>query len=142
MPALKTYDLFISHAWKYGDEYDRLVNLLSQAKYFHFRNYSAPKEKPLLNLDATDVTTKGQIAAAIDRKIRPVNCVLVISGMYAAYREWMDYEIDTALEMEKPIIGVKPWGAKRIPDKVFIAADEMVDWNTTSIVDAIRRLSI
>ena len=25
MPSLKTYDLFISHAWLYGDDYDNLI---------------------------------------------------------------------------------------------------------------------
>lgn len=47
MPNLKTYDLFISHAWKYGDDYDRLVALLDSALYFSYRNYSAPKDKPI-----------------------------------------------------------------------------------------------
>mgnify|MGYP001093457326 CR=1 FL=1 len=142
MPDLKTYDIFISHAWRYGNEYTRLVNLLLGAKNFYFRNYSAPKEKPLHNLDSTDVKTKTQIEKAIDRKISPVNCVLVISGMYAAYRKWMEYEISKAFEMGKPIIGVEPWGSKRIPEDVIQFADEMVGWNTDSIVDAIRRLSL
>ena len=34
MPPLKTYDLFISHAWKYDDDYYRLVKLLENAIYF------------------------------------------------------------------------------------------------------------
>lgn len=28
MPALTHYHLFISHAWKYDEDYDRLENLL------------------------------------------------------------------------------------------------------------------
>ena len=89
MPALKTYDLFISHAWQYGDSYNRLNDMLSSAPNFYYRNYSAPMDKPLHNLNGTDVTTKNQIKAAIDRKIRCSNCVIVISGMYTTYREWM-----------------------------------------------------
>ena len=42
MPQLKIYDLFISHAWKYGEEYDRLISLLNAAPYFYYRDYSAP----------------------------------------------------------------------------------------------------
>lgn len=26
MPSLRTYDLFISHAWSYGDDYYRIVD--------------------------------------------------------------------------------------------------------------------
>lgn len=138
MPELKQYNIFISHAWRYGKEYDKLVSLLDGAKNFCYYNYSAPKEKPLHNLDATDAKTKGQIAAAIDRKIAPASCVLVISGMYASYREWMQYEIDKALALGKPIIGIIPWGQEKVPDYVRSAADIMTGWNTESIVDAIR----
>ena len=142
MPTLKTYDLFISHAWKYGDDYNRLVDLLDKAPYFTYRNYSAPKDKPLQNLDSSDVTTKNQIKAAIDRKITPVNCVLVISGMYIPYREWMQYEINTAKDKKKPIVAIKPWGNEKVPVAVSSVADEVVNWNTESIVSAIRKHSL
>ncbi len=138
----KSYNLFISHAWKYGSEYDRLVELLDKKHGFSYNNYSAPKHKPLQNLDSTDVTKKLEIMKAIDRKISPASCVLVISGMYVLYREWMQYEIDTAIKMKKPIIGVEPWGSERIPVAVSSVANEMVGWNTDSIVCAIKRLSL
>lgn len=136
----RTYNLFISHAWRYGDEYKRLTDLLDSAVGFSYNNYSAPKYKPLHNLDSTDVTKKFEIKQAIDRKILPSSCVLVISGMYAAHREWMQYEIDTAVRMNKPIIGIRPWGSERIPTAVGDAANEMVGWNTSSIISAIHRL--
>lgn len=141
MPNLRNYHIFISHAWRYGDEYNRLVNMLNTAPYFSYYNYSAPREKPLHNLDATDVTTKSQIKAAIDRKIAPSNCVLVISGMYTVHREWMQYEIDTAVRMRKPIIAVRPWGSKVMPISIVSVATEIIGWNTSSIIDAIRRNS-
>ncbi len=78
----------------------------------------------------------------LDDQIRPAQCVVVIAGMYAAYRKWIQYEIDKAQEWGKPIIGLRPWGAERIPQEVVNAADEMVYWNTSSIVDAIRRRSL
>ena len=138
MPSLFNYHIFISHAWKYGTEYDRLVNLLDNATYFSYYNYSAPKEKPLQNLNCTDVNTRTEIKAAIDRKISLCNCVLVISGMYERYREWMKYEIDTAKRFNKPIIAIIPCGNAIIPVEVRNAATEIVGWNTNSIVAAIR----
>ncbi|MFB0920225.1 MAG: TIR domain-containing protein [Oscillospiraceae bacterium] len=141
MPKLFDYHVFISHAWKYGDEYDRLVRLLDNASNFAYYNYSAPAEKPLQNLNSTDVTTKNQIKAAIDRKISASSCVLVISGMYTAYREWMQYEIDSAKSMRKPIIAIRPWGSQVMPTVVSLAATEIVGWNTDSVISAIRRHS-
>ncbi len=141
MPQLFNYHIFISHAWKYGEEYNRLVRLLDNAPYFSYYNYSAPEHKPLHNLDSTEVTTKSQIMAAIDSKISSCNCVLVIAGMYAAYREWMQYEIMSAVKKNKPIIAIKPFGNTVMPTFVSTYADEIVNWNTDSIVGAIRRHS-
>lgn len=139
MPTLFNYHIFISHAWRYGNEYDRLIRLLNAAPNFSYYNYSAPKDKPLQNLDASDVVTKSEIKAAIDRKIRASSCVLVISGMYTTYREWMQYEISAAQRMGKPIIAIRPYGAQMMPFAVSSVATETVGWNTDSIVSAIRR---
>ncbi|MDP9380352.1 MAG: TIR domain-containing protein [Chloroflexota bacterium] len=65
-----------------------------------------------------------------------------MSTMYANYRKWIQYEIDRAQEWGKPIVGIRPWGAERIPAEVTDAADEMVYWSTDSVVAAIRRHSL
>ena len=137
MPYLKDYRLFISHAWKYGANYDGLIQLLDNAPLFSYYNYSAPKEKPLFPPGTPYTST--EIAEKITSKIRPAQITLVISGMYAAYSDWMKYEIDESKRMGKPIIGVYPWGQTNSPSYVTLNAVEMVRWNTTSIVDAIRR---
>ena len=136
MPYLKTYDMFISHAWRYNDEYYRLVNLLRSAIYFRWRNYSVPEHDPL------DAYSTPRLKAALDRQIRPVNAVLIVSGMYVNYREWIQYEIEVAQKYNKPIIGIRPWGAERIPIEVQLSAKIMVGWNTGSIVDAVRKYAI
>lgn len=142
MPVLKDYHVFISHAWKYGDEYNRLVNLLNCAKNFSWKNYSAPSDNPLKNLNGSNVTNKSDITNAIKRKILPSNIVLVISGMYANNREWMEKEIQFAQELGKPIIAIKPFGNTLMPTYITIVADTIVGWNTDSIVSAIRYHSI
>lgn len=137
MPALRNYDIFISHAWKYNDEYYRLESLLAEAPNFQYRNFSVPKHDPLIDPG----TTVGQrkLEDLLDRQIRPSQCVLVIAGMYAAHRFWMDKEIGFAQSYDKPIIGVIPWGQERVPESVQAAAIEMVGWNTNSIINSVRR---
>lgn len=138
---MKTYNIFISHAWAYGDAYSRMISMLNRSPEFAYRNYSAPEDNPLKNLDGGNVKNKSQIKDAIDRKISPASCVLVLSGMYAAHSEWMGYEISTSIRMRKPIIGIVPWGNERIPEIVANSANEIVRWNTESIVDAIKKYS-
>lgn len=142
MPYLKTYDIFISHAWKYGDHYKNLIRLLYEAPNFSFRNYSAPEDNPLKTPDGIFVSNKKQIQDAIERKIKPVNAVLVISGMYYPHREWMQFEIDTALNYNKPIIALKPHHYQRMPSIIQEVATDIVSWNTASIVSSIRTHSI
>ena len=140
MSYLKTYDLFVSHSWRYGGEYDRMVKLLENAPNFYWRNYSSPEHDPAIDRD-TDYG-RNKLIAALKNQIMPANCVIILSGMYAAYSYWIKKEINIALSYAKPIIGVKPWGGQRIPQGVQEVGDEIVGWNTSSIVSAIRNHSI
>ena len=139
MPALYDYRIFISHAWRYGDEYNRLVNLLDASPWFSYYNYSAPKEKPLAL--SSPHASYHEIAQAITAKIQRAQVVLVIGGMYTLYHDWMKYEVDEALRMGKPIIVIMPWGSSYIPVDLRAKASKVVGWNATSIVSAIRELT-
>jgi hypothetical protein len=67
-----------------------------------------------------------------------VNCVLIISGMYAAHNYWIQTEIDITKAYRKPIVGLIPLRQERIPLAVQQAANELAAWRTDSVVDAIR----
>lgn len=138
MPVLKTYDLFLSHMWRKIDnsEYYRLENLLKQANNFSWRNYSVPEHDPL------GTKTDKELREALNHQIRPINCFLIISGMYANHRKWIQEELEIAKSYGKSIIGIIPQGQERTPVEVQNAAKEMVGWNTDSIVTAVRKWSI
>jgi len=140
MPQLKTYDLFLSHAWFYSEGYRKFFDLIAEAPNFRFRNYSVPQHDPLI--DPNTKIGKARLIQMLDDQIRPVNCFLVMSGMYAAYKDWIQIEIDIARKYNKPIVGLIPWGQQRVPENVQVVAHELVRWNTISMVDAIRRVSI
>lgn len=140
MPQLKTYDLFISHAWFYSKGYNRVVELLNDANNFQWRNYSVPEHDPVV--DPNTETGKRKLTKELDQQIRPVNCFLVMAGIYASYKYWIQKEVEIAQSYGKPIIGLIPWGQERTPAYIQNVADEMVNWNTSSIVSAIRNNSI
>ena len=133
MPALKTYDIFISHAWSHNDDYYRLIDLLNAAPNFKWRNYSVPEHDP------ADANSATKLREALKRQMRPVNVVLILSGMYAVHSDWIEFEVEFAESMDKPMVGIRPRGQERIPKYVVGAVEEMVGWNTSSIVSAIRR---
>lgn len=108
-------------------------------RWFSFYNYSAPQEKPLAlsSSNATDA----EIEQAITAKIKNAQVVLVIGGMYELYHKWMKYEVDEAMRMGKPIIAIMPWGQSYMPVELQAKATQIVGWNSTSIVKAIRDLA-
>lgn len=136
--APKTYRLFISHAWAYSSGYVRMVGFLDGAPRFVWKNYSAPADKPVV-AEGTLVGRR-RLRQELADQIRPTGCIIVLAGMYVAHKEWIQAEIDIAADWGKPILGVRPWGAQRTPTAVSGIADELVNWNTASIVSAIRRL--
>lgn len=138
MPPLYNYRIFISHAWKYNEDYRRLVALLDNAPLFEYYNYSAPQEKPL-QLSSPQASTF-EIKNAISQKIKNAQVVLVLGGMYYEYHSWMKYEVDEAERMNKPIIVIMPWGNKIMPIELSQQANIIVGWSTNSIINAIRSL--
>lgn len=133
MPELYVYKLFISHAWGYNESYYRLYNMLVQAPNFRFANYSVPKHDPV------DAGNKTKLGEELRQQIRPVNVVLILGGMYVNYSEWIQFEIDYADYLGKPIIGIRPWNAQLMPNAVQNISKEVVGWSTSNIVSAIRR---
>jgi len=134
----KTYHLFISHSWAYSDAYEKLVALLDKDENFIYKNYSVPKDDP--------VHTKGtdkELYDAIKEQISHASVVLILAGVYSSYSKWIDKEIkiaQTEFEEEKPIIAIEPWGAEKTSKKVKEAANQIVKWNSKSIIDAIKEL--
>lgn len=54
----------------------------------------------------------------------------------------MQFELDYAKQKNKPIVAIKPRGNVIMPTEITDVADEVVNWNTDSIVTAIRNNSL
>ena len=112
-----------------------VVNRLNKTPNFLNANYSVPMHDPV------DANNNTKLKKELCKQIRPVNVVIILSGMYVAHSDWIQFEIDYAKELNQSILGVKPWGATKMPKAVQDTADEIVGWNTSTIVSAIRSLS-
>lgn len=129
----KTYTIFISHSWTYIDDLNNLKSLLENRGYFNVQFEEATPDVPINSDNAYYIRQR------LKQKILNSDVVLGIAGIYASYSEWMVWELDKALELGKPIIGVVPRGAERVSTVVSSRANEVVRWNTDSIVEAIRK---
>lgn len=134
--SLRDYHILISHSWDYSDGYRTIKDWFDSTSYFMWSDYSVPIERPI------DARSKAELQQKITNRILNCSCVIVLSGMYVAYSEWIDFEIETALRYNKPIIGVKPRGQMRVPYAVSSNADIMVGWTRDSIVSAVREYAL
>lgn len=133
---LKTYNLFISHAWDYNSDYYNLEYLLSNYPYFSYKNYSVPQH------DALNTKNNTELEEALNRQIAPTSVVLIIAGMYYNHRKWIQKEIEIAKAKGKPIIVIRPRGAVRMPAELISDDYIRVNWNSSSIVQAIKENSL
>ena len=134
----KTYNLFISHSWNYSDAYEKLLNLLDKDTSFSYKNYSVPKDDPV----HTNGTDK-ELYQAIKEQMSHASVVLIMAGVYSTYSKWINKEIKIAQEEfnnPKPIIAIEPWASTNTSTVMKDAADEIVRWNSKSIIDAIKEL--
>ncbi|MEM6925643.1 MAG: TIR domain-containing protein [Myxococcota bacterium] len=128
------YNLFVSHRWSHDGTYHGLLQLLDRAPAFPYRNYSVPQHYSWPEDTPEDVLVEG-----LRRQIRYSSCVVVCAGVNATYSDWIELELAIAAEeFGKPIVGVKPHGAKRVSGLVRDYADEIVGWRKASIEGAIR----
>ena len=135
---MSQYHLFISHSWTYSDHYDGLVNLLDQAPRFQYTNLSIPEDDP------AHVGSKKELSRAIRNQMESCGILLVLAGVYATYSKWIEKEMNIArssFPAPKPILAIRPFGGVGISNEVRAKANRIVDWNTNSIVNAIRELA-
>lgn len=135
MPALRTYSLFISHSWKYGGHYYNIYNLLGQKPLFKFRNLSIPEHDPL------DISRDYELEAHLVRRMKMSHVAIFIGGMYCNSSKWIKKELKYAKNHGIPIILLMPQGQLRTPTFLQNMADVVVNWNSTSLVKAIRDCS-
>ncbi|WP_338438685.1 TIR domain-containing protein [Synechococcus elongatus] len=136
MPQINSRNLFISHSWSYSDAYDKLVQLIDKAPNFKYKNYSVPKNDPIHNAN-----NDKELEKAIEKQMISCNVVIIMAGKYATYSKWIQKEIKIAQKYSKPILAIRPWANEQVSSVVVNASDKLVNWNTESIVSAIRELN-
>lgn len=128
----KNYKIFISHSWAHHADLIALRNLLNSRGYFNVEFTEASKETPINSLSAIYIKSR------LKDKIINSDVVLALAGIYASHSEWMEWELDTAVKNNIPIIGIIPRGQERISTVVYSRSKVDVKWYTESIIEAIR----
>ncbi|SFR53443.1 TIR domain-containing protein [Litoreibacter janthinus] len=134
--------VFISHSWKYSEHYQKLSEWLFIEKWnvdgapLVFNDTSVPKENPIHNAPNTQA-----LRDAIYSRINNSNVVVIPTGLYANYSNWIQKEIDGARCYSRPILAVNPWAQKKASSVVSNAAAEQVGWTKQSVANGVWQLA-
>jgi len=118
----RTYKLFISYINDGDEEYDLFLSKLDASYDFQYKN-CAIHDKIL--------------SGDIKKQMKPVDVVVILSGLVSKDKSFLNRQIDVAKELRKPIVVIRPYGMENVPFELEEIAADVVGWNTPCIVDAI-----
>lgn len=132
-------DVFISHAWRFHDDWTRMGEVLSRVQRPVVRNFSIPWHDPAL--DPNSSLGGRLIRENLESQIKPVHGVLVLASVFASKsaRGWLELELEFANAHGKPIFGVPAFGRQDVPGDFAALCHELVSWEPSEIVSAIQR---
>ena len=124
--------IFVSHVFEKSDDYLRIFEYLESSHNFYYRNCSAPEHSPGFDREAMKERLRQEISTA--------EVVIIPSALYRTQKEWLDFQVNCAKGLDKPVIVLESFGVKeKLPVQLEALADEVIEWNERTLVDAIRR---
>lgn len=137
MEKAKSYDLFLTHAWRFHDDWVRFLELMDNIPGIAWRNFSLPWHDPAMTPD-TEAGSRF-IRNFLESQIIPVQGVILLAGVYEvkSNRRWLDTEIEMARKHNKPIIGIPAIGKETIPIEVSSLCDAVGGWDGEKLIGII-----
>jgi hypothetical protein len=124
--------VFVGHGFELSEDYMRVFEYLESSHNFYYRNCSSPDKRGSFEREALREELRRQIALA--------EVAIFPSTLYRTHRDWIDFELNCAKGMEKPVIVLESFGVKeKLPVQLEALADETIEWNERTLVDAIKR---
>jgi len=123
-------NIFISHRWKYSEDYYNLTGKLKEYG-LDYLNYSVPEHDPF------DKAKVAKIKEDLANQVKQCNYFLIFANMAIANSSWIEHEIKIAQVYNKPILAVKPFSYAGSIPKIIQDADTEggpVGFNTPAII--------
>lgn len=121
-------DIFISHAWRFHEEWKSLVNILDDINEIEWRNFSVPWHDPALR--PTNEIGMTSITNTLKAQIIPCNVCFFITDLYLhkSNSKWLDLAKKFAYEYKIPnyYIGIKN-------TKNFESKENFITWEKNSL---------
>lgn len=137
----KTHDVFVTHAWRYHDDWNRLCSVLNSVSEFRWRNFSVPWYDPAMDINSA--LGAQFVNEWLESQIRPCHVVVALEGVYAikSARRWFVDEISLARKFQIPI-GVLPvFGQMAVGCEVSKMGDRILSWDPQQLARSLTEIS-
>jgi len=133
-----TYDIFLTHAWRYHDDWNRFVSLLDGVEGFEWRNFSLPWYDPAF--DPRTPVGERMVLKSLEAQIAPAHCCIVLASVFEtrSARQWVDLEIGIARRLGKPLLGAPPHNGTSLPAELEQLIDRVIPWEGAAAVRTIK----
>jgi hypothetical protein len=124
--------VFVAHGFEPNEDYLRVFEYLESSKNFYYLNCSSNDPRGVADLN--------KLRDEMRRQINLAEVAIVPSALYRTQRDWIDFALNCAKGLEKAVIVLEAFGVKeKLPVQLEALADEVIEWNERTLVDAIRR---
>jgi hypothetical protein len=140
MDTTKKYDIFVTHAWRFHEDWTKFSELMDKIPGVAWRNFSLPWHDPAMSPN-TEVGGRF-IRSFLEGQIIPVHVVVLLAGVYEirSARRWVDMEVEMARKHSKPIIGIPAINKETVPDEVSALCDASSGWDGARLIATISEL--
>jgi hypothetical protein len=137
----RIYDLFITHAWRYHDDWTRVGELFDKFLGDSWRNFSVPWYDPALDPN-TEVGNR-LVRRWLEQQIVPTCGVILLSSVYEnkSARKWVVLEVELGRKYQKRIVGLPTFGTTDMAPEAASLADVQCPWDAQQIIAALDSAS-
>ncbi len=129
----KKIPVFITHAWRFHDDWNRLAHMMEQIPDSPWVNYSVPWYDPAIRVHSN--TGKEKLSSILLAQVIPAQFVIFLCGPYSAKSAhiWFDKALDIALERKKEILLLPGYANQEFlaPDR--IATARRISWDLEEV---------
>lgn len=134
----RIYDLFITHAWRYHDDWTRVGEMFDKLLGNSWRNFSVPWYDPAL--DPNTEVGKRLVHRWLEQQIVPTCGVIILSSVYEnkSAQKWSVLEVELARKYQKLVVGLPTFGAAHMAPEAAALVDVQCPWDAKQIIAALN----
>jgi len=132
---MKTLNIFISNACKYGVNYDKIVDCLNKNKDFLWNNTANP-------MAFENIQDLNETYNILEKQIQKADIVIFASQMYFKHNDIIRFQYDYTKSLGKPMIIIKPWAGEDTPEYFTKDNFPMIEYHSEEIIKEIEKIKI